>query len=374
MLPQAKRNACLSPRKEQNMEIIVHDTLSLLRPYFTIRTRPKELFARVQATLVAPGGLFDALSPINRARSRGGFDVMEAAQHDGYEVLFGQQIWGLFNPTRKIEASVWEFAQYADADILGRLSSWLQTFAAFFAAVAAPERVECYLLPADPANRTFMITAHGLSCFGGVPGYLAVRVWPSAGNLARLGPALARVFAHNLRWANAPRSEPATLGDLLVLEGLAAAFVAEIFPALDAPWLVAFRAPDDWDAALQSVADMYAVPRYDDVLVNVYGSTAPVGADRPPRALPLSAEELEYAHAVIGGALDTSDARLIAAHLYGDELLAAQGHPTVGLPPFAGFEVGYRLIRAYLDRTGERLPQAIGKPTVEILGRLGELG
>jgi uncharacterized protein YjaZ len=218
-----------------------------------------------------------------------------------------------------------------------------------------------------------MITAHGLSCFGGVPGYLAVRVWPSRGNLARLGPALARVFAHNLRWANAPHNEPATLGDFLLLEGLAAAFAAEIFPELDAPWLVAFRAPDDWNAALQAVADIYAVPRYDDLLVNVYGATAPVGAERPPRALRLDTDELEYAHAVIGGALDISDARLIAAHLYGDELLAAQGHPTVGLPPFAGFEVGYRLVQAYLELTGESLPEAIRKPSGEILGRLGKV-
>jgi uncharacterized protein YjaZ len=83
----------------------------------------------------------------------------------------------------------------------------------------------------------------------------------------------------------------------------------------------------------------------------------------------LDTDELEYALAVIGGALDISDARLIAAHLYGDELLAAQGHPTVGLPPFAGFEVGYRLVQAYLEHTGESLPEAIGKPTGAILGR-----
>jgi uncharacterized protein YjaZ len=353
------------------MEIIVHDTITLLRPYFTVRTRPKELFTRVQATLLSPGGALEALWAAMKARSRGGFDVMEAAQHDGYEVLFGQQVWGLFNPTRKIEASAWEFEQYANVDILGRLNSWLQRFAAFFAHAGMPERIECYLLPADPANRAFMITTHGLSCFGGVPGYLATRVWPSPGNLARLGPALARVFAHNLRWANAPRIEPTTLGDFLVLEGLAAAFVAEIFPEQQAPWLVAFRAPDDWNAALQSVADMYAAPRYDDLLVNVYGTTAPVGAERPPRALPLNAEELEYARAVIGSALDISDARLIAAHLYGDELLAAQGHPTVGLPPFAGFEVGCRLVQAYLEHTGASLPETIGKASGEILARAG---
>ncbi len=86
-----------------------------------------------------------------------------------------------------------------------------------------------------------------------------------------------------------------------MLEGLAAAVVAEIFPDQDAPWLVAFRAPDEWNTALQSVADMSGVPRYDDVLINIYGTTAPVGAERPPGALPLDTEELEYARAVIGG-------------------------------------------------------------------------
>src|SRR4029079_19030298 len=122
------------------------------------------------------------------------------------------------------------------------------------------------------------------------------------------------------------------------------------------------------------VADIYAVPRYDAVLVNVYGATAPIGPERPPRALPLDGEELEYARAVIGGALGLSDARLIAAHLYGDELLAAQGHPTVGLPPFAGFEVGYRMVQAQLGHTGASLPEVIGKPTGEILGRSGYNG
>ena len=100
------------------------------------------------------------------------------------------------------------------------------------------------------------------------------------------------------------------------------------------------------------------MPSYDDVLVNVYGMTAQVGSARPPGAQPLDAEELAYAREVIGGALNRSDARLTAAHLYGDELLAAQGHPTVGLPPFAGFEAGYRLVQVYLERTGANLAAA----------------
>jgi len=38
--------------------------------------------------------------------------------------------------------------------------------------------------------------------------------------------------------------------------------------------------------------------------------------------------------------MDTRDPSGIAAHLYGDELMAAQGHRGVGLPAYAGFEIG----------------------------------
>jgi hypothetical protein len=40
-------------------------------------------------------------------------------------------------------------------------------------------------------------------------------------------------------------------------------------------------------------------------------------------------------------ALDDTHPSAIAAYLYGDELVAAHGHPTVGLSPYAGFDVAY---------------------------------
>lgn len=53
-----------------------------------------------------------------------------------------------------------------------------------------PQRIEVFLLPADPANRNLMVVNYGLSCFGGTPGYLLVEVWPGSGNITRLEPAV----------------------------------------------------------------------------------------------------------------------------------------------------------------------------------------
>lgn len=346
------------------MQIVVHDTVTLLQPLFTSRERPKDLFRKAHPILFGPGGLSEAMQPVMKERDRHGFGVMAAVQQDGYEVLFGQQAWGLFNPTRRRELSDWEFAQLAAFDMCGRLETWLGEFAGSFQALAKPERIACFVLPGDPANRTFMADNHGLSLFGGVPGFILARAWPSPGNLARLKAALARAFAHNLRWANAPSNGRPSLADFLALEGLAAAFVSRAVPeSLIEPWLVAFRKPDDWEATLSWVARQYGVTRYDNVMVNVYGSAAPVGPARPPDAVPLTPDELAYARAVITEALAETEPNRIAAYLYGDHLAAAQGHPSVGLPPYAGFEVAYRDVQAYLRASGQDLQQALMMPS-----------
>lgn len=357
------------------MEIIVHDTLSLLRPLFTQRVRPRELLARAQEPLFGPHGLRRWVDVPMKEKDRGGYAVMQVAQQDGYDVMMAQQMWGLFDPGRESEASEWAFDRLTSIDALATVQSWLQ---ACMNALPAPRdlmRLECVLAPADPANRNLMVMNHGLSLFGGVPGYLLVEVWPSAGNLVRLKPALARVYAHNLRWALTPPVGEPTLADILVLEGLAASFVAAVCPDVrDEPWLVAFRSANDWLAALAAVARLYGVPAYDAIGSNVYSSRFSSAGVQPPEARPLDADERAYACDLIGAALDTTAPGLVAAYLYGDVLVAPQGHPTVGLPPYAGFGVGYRLLHAYLRCTGRSLAEAMATSSVEILAAAGIVG
>lgn len=353
--------------------IVVHDTIAQFQPLFTSRDRPKALFSHAEK-IFSPNGFMSRLNHELADRRRNGFDVMSAAQHDGYEALLGQQGWGLFNPSRSRDASDWEFAQYQQVaireQIEGAVTECLRRLALTQEQAACLPQLQCFLVSADPANRTFMALNHGLSGFGGAPGFLVLRVWPSAGNLARLPAVLARLVANNLRQA-ARREGLLTLGDWLVLEGLSAAFVESAGVALNAaPWLVAFAKPDDWNQALAHVAQFYQLASYNDLVVNVYGGQVPIGDERPPHATPLDPEDLEYAAEIIKTALDVSDATTIAAYMYGDAIVAMQGHPAVGLPPYAGFEVGYRLVREYLRRSGQRLSEAIVMSSQEILGRV----
>lgn len=351
------------------MEIVVQDTLSLLRPLFTARIRPKALLARAQEPLFGPDGLRGWMRVPMARKEAGGYAVMQAAQQDGYDVLMAQQMWGLFDPERKPEASAWAFDRLLAVDALGRARSWLRAAAAMLPAPRDLARLTCILVPADPVNRNLMVLNHGLSVFGGVPGYVVAEVWPSEGNLTRLHAALARAVAHNMRWAFAPvpGDRAVTLGDLLVLEGLGAAVVAAACPDhAGAPWLVVGQPADDWPAALAAVAGLYGAAAYDEIGFNVYGARFSSGPP-PPEARPLDAEERAYARDVIGPALATSAPGLVAAYLYGDALVSPQGHRTMGLPPYAGVEVGYHLVQAYLRGSGRTVAEAVRVPTTEII-------
>ena len=100
----------------------------------------------------------------------------------------------------------------------------------------------------------------------------------------------------------AGESEVMTLRDMLRLEGRATELVKGCFPSLLTPQFLAFSAPDDWCAALAHAAELCGVETYDDLRTN------------PAR---------------------------IAAHLYGDEVVAPQGHAGVGVPPFGGVAVAH---------------------------------
>lgn len=301
---------------------------AVLQPAYTSRAKPSELFREFDALRQCEplAGLYEHLLP--RSESRGKW-VMAAAEQDGHDVLAAQQGWGLFNPTRDRDLSSWVFDRFAECDIVGRLRDALEPWAA-----ALPgESLTVVVLPADPANRSLMAMNHGLSGFAGVPGWLALQLWPSDGNLDRLDSAVGRLAAHQVRAAD-------TVADYLAREGLAAALAGD--------WAVAVREPVGWEAELARVARHYGKESYDDVVVNVYGNAEPAGPDRPPPAVDLNTETLEYAAEVISGLLSESDPRVIAGVLYGDALVGRQGHPAVGLPDYAGLYVADTWVRRSL--------------------------
>jgi len=352
------------------MNIIVHDTLSTFEPLFTSTDNPKVLLEKARPVLFDPDGLQVQLSKHFANKEQNGFYVMQAAQRDGVHVLAMQQGWGLFNPTRNRNVSAWQFEQFAQKDVAARIHEILTALCEQLPDSLLPPTLNCYLFPTDPANKPLMINNHGLSGFGFSPGHLFVQLWPSDGNLARLRPLLARLLIHTIR--PLPLETTQTLADWLAIEGLAANFIMTTLPKPDRmswyewlklgqkSWRDWLNPPADWPETLAQIAAIYGLSSFDDLVVNVYSSMQPIGSDRPPTVDPLSAEEREYARDVIRDGLGETDPNQIAAYLYGDEIVAEQGHQGVGLPPYAGFEVAHDMVERYLARQKLSLVDALG--------------
>lgn len=346
------------------MKVVVHDSLAQLQPLFTSTDPPNVLLERARPLLFDEGGLQWQVGKPTSNKERNGFYVMQAAQQDGFHVLAMQQVWGLFNPTRNRDVSVWQFSQFAQKNVVDLVESILVELCELLPRSLLPDKLECYLFPADPANRPLMINNHGLSGFGFARGYLLLQIWPCDGNLTRLRSLLARLLVHNIR--PLPVDRTPTLLDWLVVEGLASGLVEKFIDgSVQAPWGRWLSAPVDWSQTLNEIAMLYGLARYDDLVVNVYSSQIRIGAERLPAVMAMDADEQEYALDLIRDGLDEIDPNLIAAYLYGDEVVAQQGHSGVGLSPYAGFECAHQIVRRCLEKHKLSLVDAFAEPSAE---------
>jgi uncharacterized protein YjaZ len=66
----------------------------------------------------------------------------------------------------------------------------------------------------------------------------------------------------------------------------------------------------------------------------------------------LDEAELERARRVLGGALDLTGFDEVRSCMFGDALARYMGLPPAGVPDYAGYAVGYRLVQRYLRRCG----------------------
>lgn len=344
-------------------QLDVLDTYTLLKPLFTARQPPKVMFAEAEKVLIGPESIIGKWSQANLQSSfPGSWEVCQAAMSDG-ALVSGKQAGGLFNPTRKREFSDWEFEQWLAFDLLGSVEKHLGFIFEQLADFELPGKFACLVLPSDPTSFEYILGCNGLSCFSGAPGFITLRMLACTGNMQRLGAVLTRAVVQNLRWALQP-GQPLALADYLVMAGLAAHFAANLYPATPGyPWLFSFERPADWLTVLAKIASFYGLDDYAQAPTNYFGGKEDAANFQSSPLAPLEPEELLYAEEIINPALSSTAPQTIAAHLYGDEILARQGHPTVGLPLYAGFEVGYRLVQQYLHTQKLTIREILTLPT-----------
>ncbi|GEM44460.1 DUF2268 domain-containing protein [Deinococcus cellulosilyticus] len=161
---------------------------------------------------------------------------------------------------------------------------------------------------------------------GNVPGWILLMAFPTADNLSRLSPITVHEFHHQIRFQYEPFF-PLTLGKYLVAEGLAECFAAHMYGEEKlGPWATTLR-PEELEAIK---------PRYADALM-------------------------------------LSDFTEVRGYIFGDWAAKDWGTPAMGIPDFAGYAIGYRMVEAFLKRTGKSIVEATYLPWQEIVQGSGYL-
>lgn len=179
------------------------------------------------------------------------------------------------------------------------------------------------LVLGDPTSRHFVDEVQGISAFGGISGYIAITVWPTARVLDRLEAIAVHELHHNVRYSPGGvvwDPNTVTVGEHVVAEGLADVFASELYG--DAGYTHFVRD--------ETRAD-------DQVLAKVASGLGVTGM-------------ADFAAWVLGD----SSARLFGAD-------------PVGLPTGAGYAAGARLVRAHLDATGSTAARSVRTPASDIL-------
>lgn len=297
------------------MEIAFYDTLSAMRAIIAAPVSERRAIYRERLTEPLRNCWTTALKRL-------------APQMVDDEAMMMKMLWDV-----DLDADLSEHSQALDR--LEQFETWKKADAALHLAVrtfeaaghsCADEQITGIVFPGNPRDRTFMELSRGY-LGAQLPGYVTMTIWPTDYNLPRIPSALVHEFNHMVRLAYEPWSFAITVGQYIVMEGLAESFAAELYgPELVGPWVSS-----------------------------------------------MTAEEVERSKSIIGQALDVSGFDKIRAYVFGDELSMQWGWGTspLGLPYCAGYTIGYQVIQAYLQHTGKTATEATFVPSKQIIEQSG---
>lgn len=149
---------------------------------------------------------------------------------------------------------------------------------------------------------------------------------PHARNLQALPGAVVHEFNHLIRLRIFPWNMATTsVGDYIIHEGLAESFATALFG--------------------EDVLGFYAADITD--------------------------EDLETARQLVSENLETIGFDKIRGYIFGDSMAEEWGFAKVGMPSFGGYAVGYRVVQAYLRKTGRTIQEATYTPAEQIIAESG---
>lgn len=213
-----------------------------------------------------------------------------------------------------------------DEDVVGQISREIdRAWAALTDAnpgFRGPDKLQVMFVLGDPDNDHLMKVAGGYYGMGGAPGWLYLIGWPSDEVIERIAHCAVHEFHHQVRYHNVEWNPmTVTVGEHIVAEGLAEAFVRELSGA---------DAMGPWSSMVSG-----------DALEAAYAKT--------------------IADAQLAGMQHTS------AYVLGDSTALRFGQQPRGIPDMAGYAVGLRIVDAHLAATGLTVAQSTVLPGAQIL-------
>ncbi|ADH64512.1 Protein of unknown function DUF2268, Zn-dependent protease-related protein [Allomeiothermus silvanus DSM 9946] len=237
--------------------------------------------------------------------------------------------WGFYSPEDDIEAGLEALR------VFEREGTWP-------ACVAAIEKALQTLDPAahgielEPVRFTLLLGSlrilrleYGAYTGAQQPGFALVMGWPNPVGSPRLPVAAAHELNHIVRFKYEPWTPQTTVGQYMVAEGLAEAFGVE-----------------------------------------VVGDASLVG----PYSAALTPEQIEAVKPRFQEALETTGFDTLRGYIFGDWAAEQFGYPKQGMPDYAGYTLGYQVVRAYLKRTGRTAAEATYTSWREIVQESGYFG
>lgn len=237
-----------------------------------------------------------------------------AAAHTGANVeadpLAGARAWNWLLPEQFMEVPE-AFTRLHQVDAWQTASDALETAAVAmqpFAERIPFDRVEGWLVLGDSAKSDPVMRGYtgGVDFFQ--PRLLGQFDTPNDYNIPRISGLVAHEFHHLIRLRVFPWDMMnTTVTDYIIHEGLAESFAAELFGE-----------------------DMigYFVTDFDEA-------------------------ELDTAREIVGGGLQATGFNILRSYIFGDYWAEKLNLPKVGMPTYGGYAIGYRVVQAYLARTGK---------------------
>lgn len=228
-----------------------------------------------------------------KAKQENGYDVLMATKMLGYaDISNDQQIQQGLSILK--DHNAYEVAETAIQTCIANANeSGLKVNA---------DEIKFGLYVADPYKLKLQ---RGYTGFGGIPGFITVNIFPNDYNIPKIPAVIAHEFHHNIRFSYFDWDHGnVTVGDYLVIEGLADSFAKELYGTEQlGPWVTS-----------------------------------------------MNKDDLEYSIYVIGEALNIKGFAEVSSYMFGDEIAKQEGYQPVGLSFCAGYAVGFQVVQSFMKK------------------------